>query len=94
MSKKVKIDERAVRAYDHWQNNRYTNRSDKGNIYGMGITDQEFRENIIDIVLGLDWYVVDPLCQTQVNEMALEEIIERLGGASIQERNKKKTSWR
>ena len=47
---------------------RYKNRQDKNNIFGVGVSDVEFREFIIDYLLGEDWYVVDPLGQTQIQE--------------------------
>ncbi len=54
----------------------YANRKDKDNIYPVGISDAEFRHFIIYYLLGEDWYVTDPLGQTQINEIALEEILE------------------
>lgn len=54
---------------------RYKNREDKGNIFGVGVTDAEFRKFIIDYLLGEDWFVVDSLRQTQVNEIALYKIL-------------------
>ena len=56
---------------------KYKNREDKGNIFGVGITDTEFRRFAIDYLLGKDWYVVDPLGQTQINEIALEQILSK-----------------
>ena len=56
---------------------RYKNREDKDNIFGVGVSDAEFRQFIIDYLLGENWYVVDPLGQTQVNEIALYEILGR-----------------
>ena len=56
---------------------RYKNREDKDNIFGVGVSDAEFRKFIIDYLLGEDWYVVDSLRQTQVNEIALYEILEK-----------------
>ena len=56
---------------------RYANRPDKDNIFGVGVSDAEFRHFIIDYLLGEDWYVVDPLGQTQINEIALYEILEK-----------------
>ena len=56
---------------------RYANRKDKENIFGVGISDSEFRVFIIDYLLGKNWYVVDPLGQDQVNEIALIEILEK-----------------
>ncbi len=56
---------------------RYKNREDKDNMFGVGISDSEFRQFIIDYLLGEDWYVVDPLGQTQINEIALYQILEK-----------------
>ena len=56
---------------------RYKNRKDKGNIFCVGVSDEEFRHFIINYLLGEDWYVVDPLGQTQINEIALCEILQR-----------------
>ena len=66
--------------YDEWLCKRYTKRKDKDNIFLVGITDAEFREWVIRILLGDDWYVVSPLGQHQINEVALEEIIFRKFG--------------
>lgn len=54
---------------------KYDKREDKGNIYGVGISDAEFRGFIIEYLLGETWYVSDPLAQPQVNEIALFEIL-------------------
>jgi hypothetical protein len=56
---------------------RYKNRKDRDNIFGVGISDAEFRNFAIDYLLGEDWYVVDPLGQTQINEIALYRILEK-----------------
>ena len=56
---------------------RYKNREDKDNMFGVGVSDAEFRAFIIDYLLGEDWYVVDPIGQTQINEIALYEILEK-----------------
>lgn len=56
---------------------KYKNRKDKDNIFGVGLTDAEFRGFIMDYLLGKDWYVADPLSQTQINEIALYEILEK-----------------
>ena len=60
-----------------YMNEKYSKREDKDNIYGVGLTDAEFRTFIIDYLLGKDWYVVDPIGQTQVNEIALYQILEK-----------------
>lgn len=62
--------------FTEFMDERYKNREDKNNIFGVGMSDAEFRAFIIDYLLGKDWYVVDPLGQTQVNEIALHEILE------------------
>lgn len=56
---------------------KYNEREDKDNIFGVGISDAEFRLFIIEYLLGEDWYVVDPLSQSQVNEIALCEILNK-----------------
>ncbi len=71
---------------------RYRNREDKDNMYGVGVSDSEFRKFIIDYLLGEDWYVVDPIGQTQVNEIALYEILEKY--SKRYRREKKATSRR
>lgn len=52
-------------------------REDKGNIFCTGITDEEFITFIIEYLLGKDWYVADPLGHNQVNQIALEEILDK-----------------
>ena len=56
---------------------RYKNREDKDNMFGVGVSDAEFRQFIINYLLGEDWYVVDPLGQTQINEIALYWSLEK-----------------
>ena len=56
---------------------RYKNREDKDNIFGVGVSDTEFRAFIIDYLLGEDWYVADPVGPTQINEIALYKILEK-----------------
>ena len=51
-------------------------REDKENLYCTGITYREFVIFIIDYLLGEDWYTVDPLSHNQINQVALEEILE------------------
>ena len=52
-------------------------REDKDNIYCTGITDKEFVNFIIEYLLGENWYVADPLGHNQVNQIALEEILDK-----------------
>lgn len=56
---------------------KYKSRTDKDNIYGVGMTDAEFRQFIIDYLLPDNWYVSDPLGQTQINEIAIHEILNK-----------------
>lgn len=56
---------------------RYENREDKDNIFGVGVSDAEFRTFIINYLLGENWYVVDSLGRTQINEIALYRILEK-----------------
>ena len=56
---------------------KYNNREDKNNLYGVGICDANFRHFIINYLLGDDWYVTDPISQEQVNEIALCEILKK-----------------
>lgn len=60
-----------------FMNERYANREDKDNIFGVGLSDEEFRHFIVDYLLGEDWYVVDPLGREQINEIALYEILHK-----------------
>ena len=60
-----------------FMNERYDNRPDKGNMFGVGISDKEFRQFVIDYLLGEDWCVVDPLGREQINEIALYEILHK-----------------
>ena len=62
---------------NEYMKEKYANREDKDNIFGVGITDADFRKFAIDYLLGEDWYVVDSLGQTQVNEIALAEILSK-----------------
>jgi len=63
--------------YTEFINERYKTRQDKNNIFPVGISDAEFREFIIDYLLGHDWYVVSPCSTPQTNEIALEEILKK-----------------
>lgn len=60
-----------------FMNKKYKSRKDKDNIFGVGISDTEFREFIIDYLLGENWYATDPLGQMQINEIALYEILQK-----------------
>ena len=56
---------------------KYKKRDDKDNVYGIGMDNDEFRYFIINELLGDNWYVVDPLSQTQINEIAFYEIMNK-----------------
>ena len=60
-----------------YMDKKYATREDKGNMFGVGVTDAEFRTFIIQYLLGEDWYVVDPLGRSQINEIALYEILKK-----------------
>lgn len=72
-----------------YMNKKYSEREDKGNIFGVGISDAEFRRFIIHYLLGENWYVVDPLSQTEVNEIALYNILEKYSKRYRKERRRK-----
>ena len=72
---------------------RYKNRKDKDNIFGVGVSDAEFRAFVINYLLGEDWYVTDPLGQTQINEIALYEILEKYSKQYRKERRRQKKNF-
>ena len=73
---------------------RYKNRKDKDNIFGVGVSDAEFRKFIIEYLLGENWYAVDPLSREQINEIALYEILEKYSKRYKKECKNKKRSNR
>lgn len=86
---KISFSREAIKHYD-WENKfRYDERVDKYNIFPIGLTDSEFRNYIVEILLG-GWYSINPLGHNQVNEEALEEIIYRLTSKTPKERDKEK----
>ena len=56
---------------------KYSARKDKDNMYGVGMSDAEFRHFIIEYLLPDGWCVSDPLGQSQINEIAIYEILEK-----------------
>lgn len=38
------------------------------------LSDKEVRQELIDYILGKNWYVVNPISQEQLNVIAVEEI--------------------
>ena len=75
--------------YTEFINEKYRTRKDKDNIFPVGISDAEFRQFIIDYLLGRGWYVNDPLSQNQVNEIALDQILREYSKEYRQEVKKK-----
>lgn len=67
---------------------KYSARKDKENIYGVGMSDTEFRRFIIQYLLPKDWCAVDPIGQSQVNEIAINEILTKYSKKFRQERKK------
>lgn len=58
-----------------YMNQKYKTRKDKTNMYGVGISDAEFRQFIITYLLGEDYIITDPISQSQINEIALNDIL-------------------
>ena len=53
------------------------------------MTDSEFAEWAIRILLGDGWYTAAPVSQNQVNEIAMEDIIFRKCGMEAKDRKGK-----
>ena len=77
-----------------FMNDRYKKRKDKGNMFGVGISDAEFRQFIIDYLLGEKWCVTEPIGQTQINEIALYEILEKYSKRYKKERKQHKRIYK
>lgn len=71
-------------------NKKYRERKDKDNIYCVGMNDAEFRHFIIEYLLQEGWCVSDPLGQSQINEIAIYEILEKHSKKFIKERRHSK----
>lgn len=56
---------------------KYKETDDKSNMYGVGISDAEFRHFTMQYLLPDDWYITDPLGQSQINEIAICEILKK-----------------
>ena len=54
-------------------NKKYRERKDKDNMYGVGMSDTEFRQFIIDYLLPDGWCVTDPIGQSQINALNILE---------------------
>ena len=86
--RQMKKISKEIREFDEWLERKYANRDDKGNIFAVGITDGEFVEWAIRILLGDGWYT-GPVGKNQVNEIALEEIIFHKCGMNAKDRKGK-----
>lgn len=75
-----------IREYDEWLDKKYAEREDKDNALPVGITNTEFCEWAIRILLGDGWYVTTPIGNDQINEVAMEEIIFRKCGMGAKDR--------
>lgn len=75
-----------IKEYDEWLDRRYTEREDKDNILPVGITNTEFREWAIRILIGDGWVVTTPIGNDQINEVAMEEIIFQKYGVEAKDR--------
>ena len=80
MFNKLKYNKKGLENIRAMLDKVYAERQDKDNIFCPGITDEQFIRAMIDLVLGPDWYVVDPLGRSQIVECALAEIVYKLTG--------------
>lgn len=87
--RQMKKISKEIREFDAWLERKYENRDDKGNIFAVGITDEEFVEWAIRILLGDGWYT-GPVGKNQVNEIALQDIILRKCGMEAKDRKGKR----
>lgn len=67
---------------------KYSARKDKENIYSVGMSDAEFRHFIIQYLLPENWQVADPIGQSQINEIAINEILTKYSKKFRQEHKK------
>lgn len=86
---KMKKITKEIREYDEWLNRKYAERKDKDNILPVGMTDAEFREWAIRILIGDGWAVTTPIGNDQINEVAMEEIIFPKCGMGAKDRKRK-----
>ena len=76
-----------------FMNERYKNREDKDNMFGVGISDRDFVKFTIEYLLGKDWCVVDPLGKEQINEIALCEILKKYSKQYRKERKGRRRTF-
>lgn len=80
MFNKFKYSKKGLKNIQAMLDKVYAERPDKDNIFCAGITDEQFVRAMIDLILGPDWYVVDPLGHSQIVECALADIVYKLTG--------------
>lgn len=66
---------------------KYETRKDKTNMYRIGISDAKFRQFIITYLLGKDYIMTDPISQSQINEIALNDILTKYSKTYRKEKN-------
>lgn len=86
--RQMKKISKEIREFDEWLERKYANREDKGNIFAVGMTDGEFVDWAIRILLGDGWYTV-PVGKNQVNEIAMQDIIFHKCGMNAKDRKGK-----
>lgn len=57
--------------------NKYKEREDKDNMYGVGISNSDMIYYLKKYLLGENWCVCDPIGDNQINEIALFDILEK-----------------
>lgn len=63
--------------FTEFMKKRYEDRKDKNNQHCVGISDAEFRDFILDYLIGRDLYITDPAQRERINEIALRKILEK-----------------
>ena len=87
--KQMKKISKEILEFDEWLERKYAEREDKDNIFPVGMTDAEFVEWAIRILLGDGWYTASPVSQNQVNEIAFQDIIFHKCGMNAKDRKGK-----
>lgn len=72
-----KLNKKEVDAFNLYMLNKYINREDKDNVFGVGLTDKEFRDFVVRIFLCPKWYAVGPIGHDQVNEEIMYAILDK-----------------
>lgn len=74
-SKLSKNQKKFIEALMDYQNLQKTLPEDQRNIFPCSTDAQLVVDCLADLLLGEDWYVVDPLSISQVNTLILDEIL-------------------